>query len=101
MKELYNQISLHHSCSIAGSNFRSLSNIPHCWLLIEPGPCFSSSVTGRPLRPIKDRKLGRLLPYQQPNPTQAHLLAKLIFGYLEFIRHSLTYLKVYLFQSKR
>ncbi len=49
-----------HSCSIAGSNFRSLSNIPHCWPQW-PGPYFSSSVADRPLRPAKDRWLGKLL----------------------------------------
>ena len=85
MKELYNQISRHHSCSIAGSNFRPLSNIPHCWLTIEPGPCLSSSVADHPLRPAKDRRLGRLIPYQLPNLTQAHFLANLFFGYLVFV----------------
>ncbi|SJM95086.1 conserved hypothetical protein [Crenothrix polyspora] len=30
----------------------------------------------RPLRPAMDRRLGRPLPYQLANPTQAHLLAK-------------------------
>ena len=50
-----------HSDSIAGSNFRSLSNIPHCWPKNQPGPYFSSSVVGHPLRPTKDRRLGKLL----------------------------------------
>ena len=69
--------SLHHSCSIAGSSFRSLSKIPHCWLQMKPGPCLSPSVAVQPLRTAKDHRLGRLLPkYQLPNPTQAHLLAK-------------------------
>ena len=69
--------SLHHSCSIAGSSFRSLSKIPHCWLQMKPGPCLSPSVAVQPLRTAKDQRLGRLLPkYQLPNPTQAHLLAK-------------------------
>ena len=49
------------SYSIAGSNFRSLSNIPHCWPKIQPGPYFSSSVVDRPLRPTKDQRLGKLL----------------------------------------
>jgi len=32
-KELYNQfIAVTHSNSVAGSNFRSLSNILYCWL---------------------------------------------------------------------
>ena len=30
----------------------------------------------RPLRPAKDRSLGRPLPYQQANLTQAHPIAK-------------------------
>ncbi len=30
----------------------------------------------RPLRPATDRRLGRPLPYQLANPTQAHLIAR-------------------------
>ena len=30
----------------------------------------------RPLRPARDRSLGRLLPHQQTNLTQAHLTAR-------------------------
>jgi hypothetical protein len=47
--------------NIAGSNFRSLSNIPYCWPKNQPGPYFSSSVVVHPLRPTKDRRLGKLL----------------------------------------
>ena len=32
-------------------------------------------MTGRPLRPVTDRRLGRPLPYQLANPTWAHLIA--------------------------
>ncbi len=32
-------------------------------------------MTGRPLRPVTDHRLGRLLPYQLANRTQASLLA--------------------------
>jgi hypothetical protein len=45
----------------------------------KPGPCFSSSVAGHPLRSAKDHRLGRLLPYQQPNPPQAYLKATFSF----------------------
>lgn len=68
--------SCHHLFSIAGSSFRSLSKIPHCWLQTKPGPCLSPSVADRPHRPTKDHRLGKLLPHQQPNPQQAHLIAK-------------------------
>ncbi len=74
-KEFYDQNSLHHSRDIAGSGFRPLSKIPHCCLPKKSGPCLSPSVADHPLRPAKDRRLGRLLLYQQPNPTQAHLIA--------------------------
>ena len=67
--------SLHHSRSIAGSGFPPLSNIPHCCLLMESGPCLSPSVADHPLRSTKDLRLGRLLPHQLPNPTKAHLVA--------------------------
>ena len=50
---------------------RPLSNIPHCCLPKESGPCLSPSVAGRPLRPATDRRLGRPLPHQQANRTQA------------------------------
>jgi hypothetical protein len=33
-------------------------------------------VADRPLRPAKDRSLGKPLPYQQANLTQAHLIAR-------------------------
>ena len=83
-KEVYNQISRHPSNSIAGSNFRSLSNIPHCWPIIQPGPYLSSSVVVPPLRPTKDHWLGKLLNYQLPNLQQIYLLAiilKIIFNF--------------------
>ena len=66
-KGVYNQKDRLRSDSIAGSNFRSLSNIPHCWPTCQPGPYFSSSVVDHPLRPTKDHGLGKLLNYQQPN----------------------------------
>ena len=66
--------SCHHSRCIAGSSFRSLSNIPHCCLLMESGPYLSPSVADHPLRPAKDLRLGALLPHQLPNPTWAYLI---------------------------
>ena len=67
-KEFYNYFNCHHSRSIAGSSFRSLSNIPYCCPPEEPGPCFSPNVADHPLRSTKDHRLGKPLPYQQPNP---------------------------------
>ena len=69
MKEFYNQKDRLHSDSIAGSNFRSLSNIPHCCLQKEFGPCFSPNVVDRPLRPTKNHRLGKPLPHQLSNST--------------------------------
>jgi hypothetical protein len=75
MKELYNQISRHHSVVLLDQTF------VHCPIFLtagrknQPGPYFSSSVVDRPLRPTKDRRLGKLLNYQQPNLMQIHLLA--------------------------
>ena len=45
----------------------------------KPGPYLSPSVVDHPLRPTKDHQLGKLLPYQQPNPVQAHLKTALSF----------------------
>ncbi len=61
-----------HTRGIAASGLPPLCNIPHCCLPWESGPCLSPSVAGRPLRPATDRRLGRPLPYQLANPTQAH-----------------------------
>ncbi len=83
-KELYNQVSRHHSCNIAGSNVSSLSNIPHCWLK-KPGPFFNSSVVDRPLRPTKDHWLGKLSLYQQPNLKQIYFSAIFKFFYPIFV----------------
>ena len=38
----------------------------------KPGPCLSPSVVDHPLRPTKDRRLGKLLNYQLPNLPQDH-----------------------------
>lgn len=63
---------------MAGSCFRLLSNIPHCWPQMKPGPCLSPSVVDHPLRPTKDRRLGKLLTYQLPNLPQVHSKIKLL-----------------------
>jgi len=62
---------LHHSRGVAASGFPPLRKIPHCCLPQESGPCLSSSVAGRPLRPANYLRLGRPLPHQQANGTQA------------------------------
>ena len=62
----------HPPRGVAASDFRPLCNIPHCCLPQESGPCLSSSVADHPLRSATDRRLGRLLPHQQANQTQAH-----------------------------
>ena len=51
---------------------------------LKPGPCLSPSVADRPLRPAKDRRLGKLLSHQLPNPTKAHLRAVVYFAYCGF-----------------
>lgn len=72
MKGFYNQYNRRHPRDIAGSSLRSVSKIPHCCLHQEFGPSLSPDVIGRPLRPMKDHRLGKLLPYQLSNLTQAH-----------------------------
>ena len=57
---------------IAPSGFRPLRKIPHCCLPQKSGPCLSPSVADHPLIPTTDRRLGKLLPHQQANQTQAH-----------------------------
>ena len=63
---------LHHSRGVAGSGLRPLPNIPHCCLPWESGPCSSTSVADHPLRPATRLRLGKPLPYQQADGTQAY-----------------------------
>src|SRR6185437_11452520 len=67
---------LHPPRGVAASGFPPLRKIPHCCLPEESGPCFSSSVAVRPLRPATDHRLGGPLPHQLANqprpPPQAH-----------------------------
>src|ERR1700692_2327860 len=60
---------------MAGSGLRPLSNIPHCCLPQEFGPCLSPNVADHPLRPATDRRLGEPLPHQLANQTRADLSA--------------------------
>lgn len=78
-KSLTSGIALLHSRYIAGSGFRPLSKIPHCCPPLESGPCLSPSVADHPKRPAKHHWLGKPLPYQLPNTTQAHQTARLAF----------------------
>src|SRR5690606_3132983 len=60
---------------MAGSGLRPLSNIPHCCLPYESGPCLSPSEADHPLRPATDRRLGEPLPHQLANRPRAPLVA--------------------------
>src|SRR5205085_12032183 len=61
---------LHHPRGMAGSGLRPLSNIPHCCLPSESGPCLSPTEADHPLRPATDRRLGGPLPHQLANQTR-------------------------------
>ena len=50
----------------------------------KPGPYLSPSVADHPLRTAKDHRLGRLLPYQQPNLAQAHPKTALAFVIIQY-----------------
>ena len=65
-----------HTRGMAASGLRPLCNIPHCCLPEESGPCRSPSVTGHPLRPVRDRRLGEPLPHLLANPIWVHLMAR-------------------------
>ena len=60
------------SRGMAGSVFRPLTNIPHCCLPQESGPCLSSSVGDLPLRTPRHRRLGGPLPRQLANVMRAY-----------------------------
>src|SRR5436309_15825107 len=49
---------------VTPSGFRPLRKVPHCCLPYESGPCLSSRVAGRPLRPATRHSLGEPLPHQ-------------------------------------
>src|SRR5207302_9137557 len=61
----------HDPRGMAGAGLRPLSNIPHCCLPLESGPCLSPSEADHPLRPATERRLGEPLPHQQANQTRA------------------------------
>ena len=44
---------------------------------MDTGPCLSSSVADRFLKPTKDHRLGEQLPHQQSNPQQANFVASM------------------------
>ena len=62
------------SRDLAGSGSRPLTNIPHCCLPQESGPCLSTSVGGQPLSPPIHRRLGEPLPHQLSNGPHVYLL---------------------------
>src|SRR5580704_19490346 len=70
---------------VAASGFPPLRKIPHCCLPQESGPCFSSSVAVRPLRPATDQSLGGPLPRQLANQPRPPLQANCSFD-LQFFR---------------
>ena len=63
---------LHRSRGVAASGFPPLRKIPYCCLPQKSGPYLNPSVADHPLRPATDHGLGKPLPYQQANRTQAH-----------------------------
>ena len=75
---------LHHSRGIAASGFPPLCKIPNCCLPWESGPCFSSSVADRPLRPAIYHSLGGPLPRQLANRPQPDPFAP--YGFADPIR---------------
>ena len=77
-----------HSRGMAGSGCRPLSNIPHCCLPEEAGPCLSPSVADHPLSPATDRRLGEPLPHQPANQSSAAPLARGPCGSPSFFRRT-------------
>ena len=69
MKGFYDQYNLRHPRDRAGTGLRPVSKIPHCCLHEEFGPSLSPDVIDRPLRPMKDHRLGKPLPHQLSNLT--------------------------------
>ena len=57
---------------MAGSEFLPLSNIPHCCLPEESGPCLSPSVGGLPLGTPRHHRHGGPLPRRPANATRAN-----------------------------
>jgi len=63
--EFYSKITLNHSRYFAGSNFRSLSKIPHCCRLYEPFLNFIVAV--RFFKPAKDYRLKKFFLFSLSN----------------------------------
>ncbi len=71
-------------CDIDPLGFRPLRKIPHCCLLYTFGPCFNPSVVDHPLIPAIDCCLGKPLPHQLVNQTQAPPWANFSFCSLTY-----------------
>src|SRR3989338_5825324 len=69
--EVYTKKWLHPSRGVAPSGFRPLRKIPHCCLPYEYGPCLSSILAGRSLKPATRHRLGKPLPHQLSDRPQA------------------------------
>ena len=72
LKRSLQSIGPYPSRGMAGSAFRPLSNIPHCCLPQEFGPCLSSNVGDLPLRTPRHRSLGGPLPRRLANVSRAN-----------------------------
>ena len=64
---------LHPTHGVAVSGFRPLHNIRHCSPPWRSGQCLSPDVAGQPLSPATRHRLGKPLPYQLADTTQAAL----------------------------
>ena len=74
----------------------------HCPIFLTAGlklgPCLSSDVADRPLRPTKGHRLGEPLPHQLPDPKQAHFKAAfslyILFDIFSLHKCNFNYLKL-------
>jgi hypothetical protein len=78
MKEFYSQMDFFTHAILLDQAFAHCPIFPTAAPKGD-GPYLSPIVADHPLRPAKDHWLGRLLPYQLPNPAQAHLIAINLF----------------------
>ncbi len=74
-KRFLHSEELHQSRGVAPSDFRPLRKILDCGLPQEYGPCLSSIGGGQALTSPKRHSLGKPLPYQQADTTQASPIA--------------------------
>ena len=87
IKELYDPRAFFTHATLLHQSFLHCAIFPTAASRRSLGPCLSSSVADRPLKPATHRCLGKPLPYQLANGTQTPPSAHKAFKYTTYVMH--------------